>query len=312
MRYVVPTVEQSDLNEVLVFTRVVADNSFSGAARSLGMPKSTVSRRVADLEERLGVRLLQRTTRTLRLTDAGAEYYDRASRVVEELAEAERLVRGRQQAPQGTLRITAPNDLGLGLVRGLIADFLVEHPDVDVSLQLTQRFVDLVDEGVDLAVRAGSLPDSTLVARKLSRGYARVYASPDYVDRNGAPASMAELANHPTVLLGSELIQTWKLFRGSKPVEVRVRGRMAVDDFSAVKQGTIDGVGVALLPEFHAEPDVAAERLVPVLPEFHTAETGVYIVYPSARYLPAKARAFIEFALQRASFFQGARRPSAG
>src|SRR5689334_9657853 len=179
-----------DLNDIVVFTKVVETKSFTGAADALGLPKSTVSRKLAQLEERLGVRLVQRTTRKLALTDIGEAYYERASRIVADIAAAEQVVTDMQSTPRGRLKITAPIDLSTKYLGGIIAEFVATHPDVNVELDATDRIVDLIEEGFDVAVRFGPLPESTLIARKLAPVAGVLCASPAYLARRPAPATI--------------------------------------------------------------------------------------------------------------------------
>ena len=300
--------EQSDLNEVLVFTRVVQAGSFTAAARKLTLPKSTVSRRVTSLEKRLGVRLLQRTTRRLRLTDVGREYYARVSRVVDDLEEADNVVRASQDRPLGTLRITAPVDLGLEYLSRLINEFTALYPEVNVSLFLTQRKVDLVGEGFDLALRAGQMTDSTLISKKISGSPARLWASPGYLAARGTPTTPEDLADHDCVLFGSELRGKWRLVDGKHEVEVPVAGRIAANDLLFVRRAAEAGAGIALIPLIPSA-DPVSDRLVPVLERYRSNQSrnvGLFVVYPSAKHLSPKARVFIDFVSDRMKNMMGA------
>ncbi|HEX7476168.1 MAG TPA: LysR substrate-binding domain-containing protein [Polyangiales bacterium] len=287
--------DELDLNEVLVFTRVVDAQSFTAAAKRLALPKSTVSRKVSQLEQRLGVTLLSRTTRKLRLTDAGAAYYERCARVIAEMEEAERVVRDLQATPKGTLRVTAPVDIALSHLAPMVAEYTRKYPEVSVVLVLTSRVVDLVADGIDLALRAGQLPDSTLVARKLADSTMQLFASPAYLKKHGTPRSVAELSKHQCVLYGRELRSVWKLTHGSKLHEVAVQGRLCMDDLGAVRSAVVAGAGVGLLPVLGTGEDVRGKRLCPVLPDHRLDGGGLYLVYPSARHLSAASRSFIDF-----------------
>ncbi len=284
---------------MLVFTQVVAEGSFTAAARALGMPKSTVSRRVSELEKRLGARLLHRTTRKLSLTDVGREYHARAARIVEQLQEAEALVQETQAEPTGTLKLTAPADLAMEFLSGLLSEFTARYPKVSIMLDLSQRLVDMVEEGFDLALRAGTMRDSSLVARRITRGRSHLFASPEYIGCRGEPKTLDELGDHDSVLMGKHLSTTWRLLRRKRLYDVRVSGRIVATEYPFVRHAAIDGMGVALLPDRMVAPDVAAGRLCKVLPEYTTEEFGLWIVYPSARHLPAKARVFIDFVSER-------------
>ena len=201
-----------DLNEIVVFARVVETRSFTAAAQQLGLPKSTVSRKIAQLEERLGVRLLQRTTRKLNLTEVGQAYYERCQRIVQDIAAAEQVVTDMQTAPRGLLRVTVPNDLGSTYLGALVADFLLAYPEIQVDLDLADRVVDLIEEGIDLGIRVGPLVESTLIARKLGAVQMRMCASSEYVAKRGAPATIAELADHDALVFApSGRVLPWAL-----------------------------------------------------------------------------------------------------
>src|SRR5512139_1030849 len=182
-----------DLNDIVVFTKVVETKSFTGAAEQLGLPKSTVSRKLAQLEERLGVRLVQRTTRKLALTDIGEAYYERCARIVADVVSAEQLVTDMQATPRGRVRVTGPIDLSTKYLGSIVSDFLSTHPDVFVELEATDRVVDLIEEGFDVAVRFGPLPESTLIARRLCSISSVLVASPAYLARHCTPANVEQL-----------------------------------------------------------------------------------------------------------------------
>ncbi|MFK7928466.1 MAG: LysR substrate-binding domain-containing protein, partial [Myxococcota bacterium] len=191
-----------DWNELAIFVKVVQEGSFIEASRSLGVPRSTVSRKIASLEDRLGVRLLQRTTRSVQPTDEGRAYYERCSPLIREAAEAARAVGSRQDVPTGRLRITAPSVLGHHFLGPIVSDFLAQWSDVRVELLLTDRVVNLVEEGYDLAVRVGKLPDSNLIARRLGESQIRVVASSAYLQRYGEPSTSSDLSDHRCIVVG--------------------------------------------------------------------------------------------------------------
>lgn len=297
-------------NDLITFTRVVDAGSFSGAARLLGVPTSTVSRRVARLEARLGVRLLQRTTRRLSLTDAGRILHGRGERILAELADAGRAVAEMQATPRGTVRLTAPAAVG-ELLTPLLAELLERHPELDVELELTDRVVDLIDEGFDLALRAGPLRDSTLVAHKLSDAPVRLVASPAYLERRGTPRRYQELAQHDCILFApwSER-SSWTLLCPEGKVRVRVRGRIKANSVRVVHEAALAGLGIALFPTLacHRE-DLAAGRLKVVLPEVGLPPQTLWIVYPSRSHLAPKVRTVVEHVKER---FDRLMRASAG
>lgn len=288
-----------DTGAAAVLVEVVLQGSFRGAARALGMPKSSVSRRVAELEARLGVRLLQRTTRRVGLTDAGKAYFDRAAAGIAALEEAEAAARDLAQSPRGTLRITVPVNFGLLVLPQLLTEFLAQHPAVSIQVELLDRQVDLIEERFDVAIRAGSLPDSTLVAQRLSGTKVVVVASPDYLRGRKRPKVPADLAEHDCLLFGPSQAAVWTFADGRKPVEVPVKGPLCANNFFLLREAAAAGLGVARVPALLAEQPVAERRLVTLLDAFVPAEVPLHAVYPSARYLSPRVRAFVDFLRER-------------
>jgi DNA-binding transcriptional LysR family regulator len=287
-----------DLNELLVFARVVQAGSFTGAAASLRMPKSTVSRKVSELEARLGAQLLQRTTRKLRLTEVGRAFFEHASRVVAEAEQAEQVVTRMQSAPSGLLRVTTP--LNFPALGPILADFLARYPDVRVEVLSTDRRVDLVAEGYDVAVRAGALADSTLVARRIGSVERVAVASPGYLRAKGAPRRPADLAGHDCLVFsGGRETNVWALQAAGRQVSVTVRARMVVNDFDLLRAAALAGSGVALLPLHACAEDLAAGRLERVLPTCNSPGTPLSAVYPGGRHPSPKVGAFVEVLRER-------------
>ena len=300
-----------DLNDLLVFTRVVNAGSFTAAAVVLGLPKSTVSRRLSRLEERLGVRLLQRTTRKLNLTDAGRTLYVRSARIMSDLEDAERAVTEMREEPRGRLRVTAPVELPA--MPQLVTDFLDRFPDVQIDLDLTNRYVDLVEEGFDVAVRAGQLSDSSLVARKIGDTRRSLVASPVYVARRGTPQNIGDLADHDCVLFGRwSTNATWTLSGPQGPTKLQVKGRISVNHLDAARHAALTGFGIALLPVDWVADDLAAGRLLSVLPDASPPPGSLWAVYPSRKHVPAAVRAFIDFLKTRFAEQTSRRRVNAG
>jgi DNA-binding transcriptional LysR family regulator len=289
-----------DLNRVSAFVRVVHDGSFTAAARALGLPKSSVSRSVAQLEQDLGIRLLHRTTRKLHLTDAGAAFYDRVARALSDIDDATIAASDMQAELRGTVRVTAPVDLGVAILGSVVARFVRKHPNIVIDLALTGRVVDMVAEGFDLAVRVGPLRDSSLIARRIGDLGTSLYASPAYVERRGMPTTLEDLVDHDCVLFRPVLGKnTWRLHgpRGEQR-EVTVTGAIAVDDMSFVRKALLGGAGVALLPDFLVGRDVQAGKLVRVLGEWTTEGGILHVAYPSARFVPQRVIVFREFLLR--------------
>jgi DNA-binding transcriptional LysR family regulator len=286
-----------DLNEIVVFARVAQLGSFTAAAHALDMRKSTVSRKVSKLEETLGARLLHRTTRTLSLTDVGRLYFEHCLRIVGEMEMAERVVGRLQAVPRGTLRVTAP--INFDPLGPIVAEFLRRFPEVRLALFCTDRVVNLVDEGFDLALRVGPLADSTLVARRLGSSRRLVVASPSYLRKRGRPNAPQDLAEHDCLLFGAGRPRaTWQLQAGTRTVEVGVSGRLAVNDFSVLLDAVVAGLGVALLPEHRCGTALRRKRLERVLHDWCSGESPVYAVYPSVQYLSPMVKVFVEH-LQR-------------
>lgn len=282
-----------DLNQLLVFTRVVQAGSFTAAARLLKMPKSTVSRKVSDLEARVGARLLHRTTRKLGLTDAGRMYFQRAAPIVSDIEQVDQAVGELQAAPRGLLRVTAP--LSFGLLGPMVSSFLKQYPEVQVELVCTDRVVNLVEDGFDVAIRAGRLVDSTLIARRLGALKSVLVASAGYLKRHPRLKSPAELEKHPCIAFGASPSPTMLTLRfGEKKVDVRVPARLTTNDMDFMLDAARAGIGIALLPEHLLAADLQQGRLKRVLTDWSSSETPVHAVYPSARHLSPKVSALVE------------------
>ncbi len=282
-----------DLNDIVVFARVVEAGSFVGAARATGIPKSTVSRKVAELETRLGARLLQRTTRSLTLTDVGQTFYRHAQRVLDEVEQAQRAVTVLQEAPRGLVRVTIP--INFGFFAPIFASFMRQHPQVQVELVGTDRVVDLVAEGFDLAIRAGDLEDSSLVARRLGRLESYVVASPSFVRRHGMPKEPADLERLDGIIFGAgQGHGRWQLHRAGRTVTVEPPARLTVNDFEFVAAATQAGLGVAMLPVYRCVDALRRKQLRRVLPQWCAREFPLHAVYPTARHLSPAVGALLE------------------
>jgi len=285
-----------DLNDVAAFVRVVEHGSFAKAARQLSVPTSTVSRAVARLEEAVGVRLLHRTTRNLNVTGEGQAFHQRVAPLVASLRDATRSLTNGGKEPGGLLRVTAPNDLGAAFLSEEVVRFVERYPLIHTELILTNRKVNLVSEGIDVAVRAGRLESSSLVARKIGTLHVELYAAPSYAEHHRLPTTIAELIRHHIVGFGAEDGKIrWQLEgpRGTEPVELPCR--IACDDFGFARAACVAGGGIALLPRTIAASEVANGRLVRVLSEYGSKGAGLHVIYPSARQVPAKVSAFRDF-----------------
>lgn len=284
-----------DLTAVQTFAKVVELGSFREAARRLGLPKSTVSRRVADLEERLGTRLLERTTRSMRLTDLGATYLQRITPAIDAMVDAERSLEELQAEPRGTLRLSVPLSFGHLFLGDILAGFLTAHPKVHVVAELSDRVVDLVDERFDVAIRAGALPDSSLVARKIGHGPLATFASPSYLTARGTPKRPEALVDHECLVFGTSPKTTWMFGLGRKRIAVKVSGRLAVNSFQTLGTLAAAGHGIARMAEYLGAEEVRRGRLVTILDRFAPPPVPLHLVYPSSRSLSASLRAFVEF-----------------
>jgi DNA-binding transcriptional LysR family regulator len=283
------------LQEITVFARIVGTGSLSAAARDLGMSPALVSRRLAALEARLGVRLINRTTRSLHLTDEGAAYYETSTRVLAEIAEADAAVSAGRAEPRGTLRVALPASFGNQHVAPLVPKFAERYPDVQLALRLSDRTVNVVEEGFDLAIRIADLADSSLAARKLAPNRRVVCASPAYLRRHGAPRTPDDLAKHNC--LTTDFAMNWD-YRApdGKPASVRVTGRYACDNWEVLREWALAGLGIALKSTWDVRRHLEDGSLVALFPGYSFAtDVAIYAVYPHRRHLPAKTRAFIEF-----------------
>jgi DNA-binding transcriptional LysR family regulator len=284
------------LGEMSVFSRVVATGSLSAAARELGLSPAIISRRLAALETRLGVRLLNRTTRSLHLTDEGATYYDTCVRLLSEIEEADTAVSAGRAEPQGALRVALPASFGHLHVAPLVPEFARRFPKVQLALSLSDRNVNLVDEGFDLAVRIADLADSSLAARRLAPNRRVVCASPEYLRKHGAPRAPQDLADH-NCLTTNDYAMNWE-YRGpdGQPGSVRVSGRYACDNWEVLREWALAGLGIALKSTWDVRRQLEDGSLVSLCPGYtFNTDVAIYAVYPHRRFLPAKTRAFIEF-----------------
>lgn len=288
---------RANVDEIQVFVKVVETESFTEAARALGMPKSTASRYVSRLEDRLGVRLLNRSTRRLRPTNVGAIYYQRCSRIVADLADAEAAITSMQDEPQGLLRVTAPLTFGYLFLGAIIADFMKAYPDVQINLFLSDRKVNLIEEGFDIAIRGGVLEDSSLIARKMGTAQRVICASPDYLRRRGTPQRPEDLRDHDCLLYGSQPSSggSWRMSDGAS---VPVSGKLVVNNIDVLRSAALAGMGILYTPRFLVERDLANGELVEILPNQVNHAGGLYILYPHARHVSAKVRVFVDFLVE--------------
>ncbi len=284
------------LYEMSVFSKVVATGSLSAAARDLGISTAVVSRRLAALEARLGVRLVNRTTRRLALTDEGASYHEACARILSEIADADAAAAAKRVEPEGPLKVALPASFGHKHIAPLVPPFAVRYPKIQLIFSLSDRTVNVIEEGYDLAIRIGELEDSSLAARKLAPNRRVVCASPEYLRSHGAPRTPSDLQKH-NCLTTTDLQMTWE-YKGpdGKRGAVRVSGRYACDNWEVLREWAMAGLGVALKSTWDVRRQLGDGALVPLLPgyDFGT-DVAIYAVYPHRRYLPAKTRVFIDY-----------------
>lgn len=287
-----------DLNEIHAFVSVVRAGSFTAAGRQIRIPKSTLSRQVSRLEDRLGVQLLKRTTRTLGLTEAGRGYFARCLHAIEEIEEAERFALDASGKPRGTIRVATSYDLGRDYVAPLLPELRRRYPELAIELDLGHRRVDLVAEGFDVALRGGVLDDSNLIARKLMDSGLRLVASPAYLRERGLPRTVSELEGHDGLLLRQAMVQG-KLrmpVGDGPPVPLPLRPVLVTNEFSLIRTAALAGLGIAIMEKNMAWPHLDAGELEPVLPELSTPDgDGLYAVYPATHHLTPKVRVFVDF-----------------
>jgi len=279
-----------------VFSAVVDASSFVAAADSLGMSKAAVSRYVSELEQRLGVRLMHRTTRKLSLTPEGEVFLARCRDILASIESSEAEISTRSVTASGLLKVSVPVSFGIRHLAPLWSEFLSDHPQVTLDVQLADRVIDLVDEGFDLAVRIARLPDSSLISRQLASTRLVLCAAPSYLKRRGTPAHPSELAQHD--VLGYSLMamgDQWQFTGPEGPVSVKVRPRMWTNNGDSCVAAALQGSGIQLQPTFLIDDELASGQLVEILPQFRSVELGIYAVYPSRKFVLPKVRAMVEF-----------------
>ncbi|MEM9450081.1 MAG: LysR family transcriptional regulator [Cyanobacteria bacterium P01_E01_bin.6] len=287
-----------DFNELYLFVQVVKAGSFSAAGRSLNIPKTTISRKVAQLEANLGVRLLHRTTRHLKLTEVGRIYYDQCTRIISDLEEANLMVTARQNIPYGTLRVTAPSSFGTTVLNHWIDGFLIQYDQVTLDVILTNQYLDLLAEDIDVAFRGGPLRHSSFNTRKICNLPFWVCASPSYLDANGIPEIPSDLLNHRCICFSTGSAPTgypWRFQQGQEWTEIDISGRILVNDVAFARQTVLAGFGISYLPGTLIRDDIEQRKLVRLLSPWPMAEREIFMVYRSDRLLSSKVRAFLEF-----------------
>jgi DNA-binding transcriptional LysR family regulator len=281
---------------ISAFVRVCETGSFSEAARRLNLSKSMVSRQVSALEADLGVRLLHRTTRSLSPTEAGRAYLERCQRILADLDEANQLVSHLQAVPRGRLRVSAPMSFGIRHLADALPGFMERYPEIELEMNMTDRHVDLVEEGWDLAVRIGRLADSSLIVRRLAPIRRVVVAAPSYLEARGRPATPQDLDHHDCLTHSGLPSNDWRFVAADgKPLSLEVHGRFRADNGDLLRVMAVAGQGVTMLPSFFVGDDIRAGRLVPLLEAYTVLDVSLNAVYPHGRHLSPKVRAFVDY-----------------
>jgi DNA-binding transcriptional LysR family regulator len=284
------------LGDLDIFARVAATGSMSQAARELSLSPPVISKRIKRLEERLGTRLLQRTTRQIALTEAGKGFHERVLAILSSVEEAENWVSQRAQQARGPLRVSAPTTFGRMHVAPYLVKFLEKYPEISLDLALSDSFVDVVGDGFDVAIRIADLADTSLVARKLASNHRVLCASPDYLARFGAPQTLADLARHRLLVHNTD---HWRLEGPEGPVNVPVSSAIQTNSSEVIREAVIAGLGIALRSTWDVGPELRSHKLAIVLPRYRASHrVAIHAVYPSRRHLPQRTRVFIDFLVE--------------
>jgi len=285
----------ANLDDILIFVKVAQFESISRAARSLGMPISTVSRRLSVLEAKVGVSLLRRTTRRVTLTAPGREYFNQCREPLTLLEEAERVLTLGQQTPEGLLRISVPVILGQKPFLNFLSGFLKAHAQIRIDLSITNLFLDLVAENIDVAIRFGELEDSSAVATRIGRSIRYVVATPEYLTGRKLPVEPADLAQHDCVMLNARNNETdWDLVNGRRKVRIHVTGQISSRDFNSVSTFVYRSHGIGLLPSTYCDEALASGALIRLLPKWASSQIPVFAVYSNRKFLPLRLNVFLE------------------
>ena len=288
------------LDGVAVFVGVINTGSFTAAAQALGHSTSYVSKEITRLEKRLGSRLLNRTTRTISLTDAGRAYFERCSQIVIDAENAERSISQLQDKPRGLLRVNAPVSFASIYLLDYLSEFMNDFAEITLDVEFNDRMIDVVAEGYDVVIRAGNIQDSNLVARKFTTSKSVVVASPDYLKKNGRPLQASELEQHACLaysLLPNPTL--WNFVKDNSHTAVNINARLMANNAGLEVAMAVNGVGIGRLPLFCCEKEIAKGELVIILEDYDQPEIGVYVVYPHRQYLTARVRAFVDFIVDK-------------
>ena len=290
------------LEAMNVLVKVVASGSFAEAARRLGVTRSAISKAITQLEQELGARLLDRTTRRVVPTEAGLAYYERCLAILAQISETEAQISRLHDEPKGVLKINAPMSFGTLYLGAAIAEFMDRYRDLKVELTLTDRMIDPLEEGVDVTVRIGAMMDSSLIARRISTVRVLLVASPDYLARHGTPKVPTDLATHKCLHYGhSTTVPRWQLTEDGAAISVPVTACLSSNNGDTLRDAAVKGIGIARLPSFLVGSDLAAGRLVCLLPSYRPQDVTIHALYAPNRFLAAKSRVFIDFLVERFS-----------
>ncbi len=278
------------------FVAVAEQQSFTTAARQLGISTAQVSRQVSALEQRLAIKLFYRTTRRVSVTEAGQLYYQHCRQLLDGLADAERALTNLESQPRGKLKLTAPTTYGENRILPLLNDFLQQYPELEVDCQLTNQTLDLVEAGFDLAIRLGKLADSSMMAQRLASRQLYVCASPAYLESRGEPGSLSELKNH-NCLRGT--LEYWRFHEGGRERKIKIQGRLSCNSGQALLDAALKGLGLVQLPDYYVAPHLASGRLVLLLNDYQPADEGIWALYPHNRQLAPKVRMLVEYLRQQ-------------
>ncbi|GAA3922989.1 LysR family transcriptional regulator [Litoribacillus peritrichatus] len=284
-----------DLNELALFVEVVDQNGFTAAAKRLGLPKSNVSRRISQLEDSLGVKLLERTSRSVAMTEVGEVVYERSKQNIRDLQETESLIPELQNNPRGRLRIEAPGEFGIYFMGSVIGEFSMLYPDIDIHCETVFEEGNIIEDKIDLAIRAslGNLPDSSFIARKISEPTRGLYASPHYLNRHGTPKTVEDLADHD--LIENAQGPTWRFEGENGPFDIQLNSRIRSNSVTMKRDAMIAGAGISILPDLMAREAVQLGQLVKVELDYKPVRSEIYVIYTSRRHMPVKLRLFLDF-----------------
>ena len=291
-----------DLNELVIFAKVVDEGGFSAAGRALGLPKSNISRHVSALEDRLGVRLLERTTRKVRITEVGQVFYQHCKRIEEEVGHASVSVNRMLESPRGLLRVGASVTTGQYLLSPLLAEFMARYPDVNLDVVLSNRRIDILEEGFDLLIRIGQLQDSSLISKRLGETRLLLYASPAYLGLRGIPSEPDDLSEHECLMMSDIGAHTrMRLIGPNGTRATALVPRTTINDFPSLRQIAVDGGGIAILPQYLCTEVEQQGHLMRVLPNWSLPPVEFHALYPSHRGATPKVRVFLDFLGEKVS-----------